>query len=133
MKNNQIICLFTSFIIYFSPTSLLAEKPLSLEEKKIQFLLNEVKNSEAIFIRNGKEHSAKDASEHLQHKLDRAQSAFWFFGPKTSFSASDFIQKVAAKSSLSGKDYKMRLSNGKTVTTKNWLLQKIKSYPTLKK
>lgn len=100
----------------------------TIEEQKIQFLLKEINSSKAVFLRNGSEHTAIEASEHLEGKMNRAKSMFWFFGPKKKFSCQEFIDKIASKSSTSGEDYKMKLSDGKIITTKEWLEEKLKSF-----
>jgi len=76
------------------------------EAQKIEKLILYVANlQDAVFVRNGDEHKAKDAAAHLRMKKEKAGSRI-----KT---AKDFIDKVAAKSSFSGKPYQIRWKNGK--------------------
>jgi hypothetical protein len=99
------------------------------EELKIKYLLEKVEKSDAVFIRNGDEHSAKKAREHLEHKMNMARKMFWFFGPAKDISALEFIEKIAAKSSTTNKIYKVRLPSGKTLPTEVWLKELLKGFP----
>jgi hypothetical protein len=75
------------------------------EDQKITHLIQYVKGLDAVFIRNGSEHTAPQAASHLQMKRERAGSRI-----KT---AEDFIVKLASKSSMSGDPYMIRFRNGK--------------------
>jgi len=66
----------------------------------------------AVFIRNGSEHSASDAADHLRRKLRSAGSRV--------NTADQFIEHIASKSSTSGNPYALRLANGKTVDAGEW-------------
>lgn len=99
-----------------------------IEEKKISFLIKAVRESKITFIRNGEEHNSEKAADHLQFKYKQATNMFWFFGPKTEITAINFIEKIASKSSTTGKAYQVRLKNGKVVTTEKWLKDKLKEF-----
>jgi hypothetical protein len=87
--------------------------PTALSEaKKIEALLTRLEASDAIFIRNGGEHTGKEAAEHLRGKLESASERV-----KT---AADFIEHLASKSSLSGKAYRVKLSDGGLVEAREW-------------
>ncbi len=79
-------------------------------------------------MRNSKEHSGKEAREHLENKMNYARRAFWLFGPKADITVENFINKIASSSSTSGKEYKVRLKDGSVMTTNEWLRLKLKSY-----
>lgn len=98
------------------------------DEQKIEFLLNEVENSGIVFIRNGDEHPAKKARQHLEYKYKMAKKRFLFFGPSRAITVSEFIEKIASQSSTSGKDYHVKLKSGEVITTKKWLLEKLKEF-----
>ncbi|MGB0454953.1 MAG: DUF5329 family protein [Bacteriovoracaceae bacterium] len=100
----------------------------AIEEKKIDYLLREVAKSGAIFIRNGSEHDAQKASEHLRNKMEGARKRFRWFGKKRAMSAKEFIEKIASESSMSGKAYQMRLKSGEVLKTQDWLFQKLESF-----
>ena len=93
-------------------------KPVT-EEQKIQALIDHVRGlgDRAVMIRNGSEHSAKDAADHMARKRKSAGG-----GVKT---AKEFIAHCAAKSSASGKPYQIRFKDGKTVTSEAYLSEQL--------
>ncbi|MCP4911983.1 MAG: DUF5329 domain-containing protein [Oligoflexia bacterium] len=101
---------------------------IKIEEKKISFLIKSVRESKITFIRNGEEHTSERAADHLQFKYTRASKMFWFFGPKTKITAKNFIEKIASKSSTTGKAYQVRLKDGTVMTTEKWLNIKLKEF-----
>jgi hypothetical protein len=71
------------------------------ERERIDRLLAEVGASETlVFIRNGNEYTAQEAVEHLRLKLRRAGSQI--------STAEEFIDRLATRSSVSGKPYLIR-------------------------
>jgi hypothetical protein len=115
-------------LLLFSMTLALQGFAQNADESKIQFLLKSVENSKIIFLRNSKEHSGKEAREHLENKMNYARRAFWIFGPKADITVENFINKIASSSSTSGKEYRVRLKDGSIMTTNKWLRLKLKSY-----
>lgn len=93
-------------------------KPLT-EEQKIQALIAHVRGlgDGAVMIRNGSEHSAKDAADHMAAKRKRA-------GDKVK-TATDFITLCAAKSSASGKPYQIKFKDGRQVTSEAYLAEQL--------
>ena len=92
----------------------------NIEKKKIDFLISSVENLKgAKFIRNGTEHNGKEAAEHLRMKLQNVLVI------KT---ADDFIRLCASKSSISGKPYMIRLTDGKTIKSEEYFREKLKEY-----
>ena len=94
------------------------------EEQKIDILLNRVKQQQnAVFMRNGGEHSPEDAYEHLQRKL---RYGWWHdFSDGT---ASEFIDKIASESSSSGKKYQIKIKvkgKDKIIYLRDFLLKKL--------
>jgi low affinity Fe/Cu permease len=69
-------------------------------DAEIDFLLTSVAESHCIYIRNGKEHSGEAARDHLQMKRER--------GKKYYDTTEEFIERIASKSSWSGKPYRIR-------------------------
>lgn len=122
----------TLSLLFFLITPLIWSETQSLDMQKINFLLVEVEKSEAIFIRNGDEHPAKKAKEHLEHKMKMAKRMFWFFGPEKKITVEEFIEKIASSSSTTGEIYRMRLKSGETIPTGEWLKKKLKEFPTPK-
>lgn len=97
------------------------------EKSKIEFLIEQVKTSELTFIRNGDEHNAQKAYEHLKMKYKNALNS-WFTPPKSKWTVELFIKEVASKSSWSGKPYKIKRKDGKTVLAEIWFKEKLKLY-----
>ena len=93
----------------------------SLETQKIEFLLASIEALQnARFIRNGTAYDAKAASDHLRLKLSNA-------GSKVK-SAEDFIRVCASVSSLSGKPYLVRFSDGRQITAEDYFNGKLREY-----
>ncbi|MBL8822011.1 MAG: DUF5329 domain-containing protein [Planctomycetia bacterium] len=88
------------------------------ESQKIDKLISSVESlKDARFIRNGTEYSAQEAAEHLRLKLKNAGDSIQ--------TASQFIEHVASKSSLSGEVYLIRLSDGSTLTARDFFEQEL--------
>jgi hypothetical protein len=93
----------------------------NLEKKKIDFLISSIDNlKEAKFIRNGTEHDGKEAAEHLRMKLQNA-------GGRVQ-TADDFIRLCGSYSSISGKPYLIRLSDGTTIKAEQYFRKLLKEY-----
>jgi hypothetical protein len=69
-------------------------------DAEIDYLLTTVAQSDCVFIRNGKEYDGADARDHLQMKRKRGRKYY----DKTE----QFIERIASKSSWSGKPYRIR-------------------------
>ncbi len=95
------------------------------EEQKIEMLIEYIKNlKDAVFIRNGSEHSAEEAAEHLAGKRKKA-------GTKVK-TAVEFIVHVGSKSSMSGKPYMIKFKDGHTETSQALLAEELKRIEKLK-
>lgn len=92
-----------------------------VEKKKIEFLLAQIEAQKAAkFWRNGSPYTPKEAAKHLRMKWEKAGKAI-----KT---AQDFIEKIASKSSMSGKAYEIELSDGTKMETKVFLVKKLSEW-----
>ena len=101
--------------------SILVSAQTNIEPKKIEFLLHEIEQLKgARFWRNGSSYSPKRAADHLRMKWEKAGSAV-----KT---AEDFIEKIASKSSMSGKAYMIEFDNGTKTETKVFLYKKLEKW-----
>ncbi len=89
------------------------------QKGEVDHLLQYVELSNCVIDRNGTKHSGKEAVGHIQKKYD-------YFRDKIK-STEDFIDYSASKSTMSGKPYHVRCG-GKTVTTKEWLLDELRTY-----
>ena len=86
-------------------------------KKMIELLLAEVESSGLTFIRNGKEHSPEKAAAHLRRK--------WRYAGSKIKTPEQFIDELASKSSTTGKPYLMRLKDGSTVKSADWLRERL--------
>jgi hypothetical protein len=82
--------------------------PALTERQKIDALIASVEHLPgAVFIRNGSEYEGTKAAEHLRMKLD--------YAGKRIKTVDQFIDKLATASSMTGKPYKIRFADGRTV------------------
>ncbi len=101
------------------PVLLLATPAPIPEAQKIEALIQAVADLQgAVFIRNGTEHTPKEAADHLRLK--------WKNAGRRVETAPEFIQYCATGSSLSGRPYEIRLQGGRTVPTRDWLWTELK-------
>jgi uncharacterized protein GlcG (DUF336 family) len=88
------------------------------ERAKIEGLIAAVeKQSGATFIRNGKAHRAAEAADHLRMK--------WKHAGKRVKSAREFIRHIASASSLTGRKYRIRFSDGREVDAADFFLAEL--------
>ena len=80
-------------------------------DTEIRALIQAVAESECEFNRNGSLHSPEAAAAHLELKYSR--------GKRYADSAEAFIERLASKSSWSGKPYQM-ICDGQTQPTGDW-------------
>jgi hypothetical protein len=99
-----------------SSLSALAGNP----ETEIQYLLESVGQSNCIFIRNGESHAATEAESHLRMKYRRGK--FWVDNSE------QFIERIASKSSWSGKPYFIECPNSDRRPSGDWLLEKLTAH-----
>ncbi|MBT8079870.1 MAG: DUF5329 domain-containing protein [Gammaproteobacteria bacterium] len=89
-------------------------------EAEIDHLLAAVAASDCVFIRNGKEHTPEGARDHLEMKRRR--------GKRYYDNADEFIERIASKSSWSGKPYRIRCGDGETVLASEWFSEALSIY-----
>ena len=87
-------------------------------DAEIQALIQAVAESECEFNRNGSLYSAETAAEHLELKYSR--------GKRYADSAEAFIERLASKSSWSGKPYQM-ICDGETQPAGDWLTMRLEA------
>jgi len=95
-----------------------------LEKRRIEFLISSVEQMDATFIRNSTEYSADQAAKHLQTKLKYVVSK----ADLNTFTAEDFIEQAASKSSLTGKAYQIQFKTGEIVAARDWLLHQLQFF-----
>ena len=86
--------------------------PAATMDEEIDYLLASVGASDCTFIRNGKSYAAKSAQDHLQMKRKR--------GKRYYDSADEFIDRIASKSSFSGKPYRIQCGDDPEQTAAAW-------------
>ena len=86
-------------------------------DMEIQHLLTTIGDSDCTFSRNGSDHTAADAEDHLRMKYRRAG--------KRINTAEAFINHLASKSSWTGKAYMISCNAEPPVATEIWLHTKL--------
>jgi uncharacterized protein DUF5329 len=102
--------------VFVAAVAVAATRPAP-EQEAIDWLLSEVKGSDAVFIRNGSEYNGEKAAAHLKSKL--------FFAGKRVQTAREFIVGVASHSETSGKPYEIRGKDGVRQPLERWLLERL--------
>jgi hypothetical protein len=91
------------------------------EQQRIDYLINSLGSLKgSVFIRNGTEHDAQAARDHLQKKLNYAGERV-----KT---AEQFVKYCASESSFTHQPYKIRFADGKVVDTASYFAAKLKEF-----
>ena len=72
------------------------------------------------FIRNGSRHDAEDAASHMRLKYRR--------GKRYATTAELFIERLASKSSFSGKPYAIECPGSEAVPSGEWLTARLHEY-----
>ncbi|MBX7246761.1 MAG: DUF5329 domain-containing protein [Candidatus Sumerlaeaceae bacterium] len=90
------------------------------EKASIGHLVAFMERSDVTFIRNGQEYDGKAAAEHMKLKLGQAGNRI-----KT---ARDFIENIASKSSMSGKEYSIKRTDGTQVSARDWLNAELRRF-----
>ena len=88
-------------------------------EQEISHLLNFIRTSDCVFIRNSSRHDPEEAAAHIQKKYNYLK--------KRIRSTDDFIDGAATRSSLSGKPYTV-ICRGSEMKTADWLREELKKY-----
>jgi hypothetical protein len=98
-----------------------AAKRPPAEQKKIDWLIDQVGQSKATFIRNGTGYDSAKAVSHLKFKLFMAGSRVQ--------TVKDFVEGVASSSSETGNSYLIRLPGAAAPTPMHdWLTAKLAEY-----
>ncbi len=113
------IRIFAVCLVVFFLTGSVSAQQLSFPEKEVQHLLNFVSASGCTFIRNGTDYSAAQARHHLEIKYNYAR--------KRLISSEEFISRVASKSSMSGRKYKVRCGDTEMLS-REWLLKELQIF-----
>lgn len=87
------------------------------EIQKINALIDYIGKLDAVFIRNGEEHTAKKAAEHLAYKYKKAVNKIT--------TAKEFIDFLASKSSVTGTPYQIKYKNGSVINARDVLYNQL--------
>lgn len=80
--------------------------PDAMEEARIERLIHFVESQKRmVFVRNGKDHSAKEAALFLRAKYAKMGAQV--------MTAAQFIDQIASRSSTTGEIYKVRFADGR--------------------
>lgn len=111
-----LFCIVSVFISAFSVFTY-ASNTNNLE-KDIDWLIEQVRISGYVFIRNGDEHSSEEAAQHIRKKYE-------YYKDKIR-TVQDFIDYAASKSAITGRPYLVKDRQGKINKTGEWLMKKYK-------
>ena len=117
VASRRIVLVLTLVLVAFQASA--ASRPAE-EQASIDWLLDQISNSKATFIRNGKEYDAAKAVSHLKTKL--------MFAGKRVQTVRQFIAGVASHSEESGKPYEIRMPDGKQSPMAAWLMERLAIY-----
>jgi len=116
MRSNFIAFLMTALLTWIAAPLAMSEEPAT----EIEHLLRAIGQSECIFTRNGKHHSATEAEDHLRMKYDRTKSRIT--------TTEMFIDRLASKSSWTGTTYTLRCADGEPEPSGQWLYRALTQY-----
>ena len=97
---------------------------VSSARERIDALIRAVEASDAVFVREGKEYSGKEAGSHIRAKYESVQAVVR--------TVDDFIDRVAGASWTSGQEYRVKRADGGETGAKTWLrdeLRRIEGQP----
>ena len=89
-------------------------------QQEIDHLLNFVANSDCKYDRNGTVHDGPQARNHMNRK-------YQYYRKKVK-TAEDFIEYSATRSTISGKEYKIRCPGTGVTSSSDWLLDELRRY-----
>ncbi len=99
--------------------------PSPVEQARIDKLIRHVELQKGmVFIRNGSEYTCEQAAQFLRGKMESMG--------KEVATAREFIERIATRSSMSGKPYQIRLADGTLLPAAHYLtdqLKRIESQP----
>ncbi|MDZ7642923.1 MAG: DUF5329 domain-containing protein [Woeseiaceae bacterium] len=106
-------------VLASGPARMARADPASMDAE-IDFLLAAVGDSDCVFIRNGREHPAADARDHLEMKRRRGKRYF--------DTTEEFIERIASRSSLSGREYRIRCPGQPETSAERWFRERLDAF-----
>jgi hypothetical protein len=111
---------FTALLVALTLIIVPATQAAESLEQTIHYLLDYIGRSDAVFIRNGSNHTGPEAVDHIKAKYEHFK--------KDIKTPEDFIRLSASKSLLSGKPYLVHPKGGKEQTMSEWLTEVLKEH-----
>ena len=96
--------------------------PPPAAKAEIEYLLSAVETSNCRFERNGTWYDSRSAAAHLRYKYENLAARDLIRD------TTDFIDRAATKSSLSGHDYAIQCEGIAPMTSRQWLTALLVSY-----
>jgi hypothetical protein len=94
-------------------------EPTPAERTRIERLIDAVaQRKDIVFVRNGKQYTATQAADFLRGKLQ------WNLDKVHTMK--DFIEQVGTRSTTSGEAYRVRLADGRSLTSAEFLAQELR-------
>ncbi len=109
-----------AFLLFLACSGASGATRPAAEQRRIDWLIEEVRDSKGVFIRNGAEYPAAKAVSHLRLKL--------LMAGKRVQTVRDFIEGVASHSQDSGKPYEIRLPGAAARPIRNWLYERLAEF-----
>ena len=122
IKGMQKLKIIVFFVLWVFFPSIIFVPPVNAEHWKneIDHLLDFIRHSGCMFIRNDTLHEPPQAVEHIVNK-------YRHFREKID-STEDFIELCATKSTLSGRFYEVSCPGKPKIRTRDWLLEELARY-----
>ena len=90
------------------------------QKAEVRHLIDYLRNSDCVMIRNGKSHSGEDGAKHVQRKYDYFRSDI--------STTEEFIELSATKSTMSNRLYQVQCPGKAAQPSRDWLLEELDSY-----
>lgn len=110
----------TALLIALALTIIPALPAAESLDQTVNYLLDYIRKSDAVFIRNGSDHTGPEAVEHIKAKYEHFK--------KDIKTPEDFIRVSASKSLLTGKPYLVHPKGGKEQLMSEWLTEALQEH-----
>jgi len=123
--NLRTTCTALLLAALLSPPAALAQTPVPVQNE-VNYLLGYIAGSGCEFNRNGSWYNAQKAHSHLRDKYK------YLVEKNLADTTEHVIERAASESSLSGKPYLIRCSDGVAVPSQQWLRERLLQLRALK-